>query len=64
MAGLAAVLQLPDRFILVVSVYVEGNNHDALLNTIHIPQFEQKSKETNGSYYHGLSHNDEVKGFC
>jgi hypothetical protein len=30
----AAVLHLPDRSILVVSVYVEGNNRAALLDTI------------------------------
>lgn len=32
----AVVLRLPDRAVLVVSVYVEGNNEEALRNTIHL----------------------------
>lgn len=30
----AVVLQLPDRSVLVVSVYIEGNNVEALLDTV------------------------------
>ena len=30
----AAVIRLPDRFILMASVYVEGNNPEALVSTI------------------------------
>ena len=32
----AAILQLPDRAVLVVSVYVEGNNEEALISTIRL----------------------------
>src|SRR2546421_10712186 len=32
----AAILQLPDRAVLVVSVYVEGKNEEALISTIRL----------------------------